>query len=586
MLHDAPNLNQFWADLIVEELIRNGIHQFFVAPGSRSTPLAVAIHRNPQAEARLHYDERGLAFAALGYARATGKPAAWVTTSGTAVANGLPAVVEASNDRVPMLLLTADRPPEVRDTDANQTIIQPHIFGDYVRWQFDMPAPTEALRPDFLLSTVDHAISRSLSQSGPVHLNLQFREPLAPDATDFDAARWLQNLNPWYESGEAFESFCWAYPQITGIENLLESTVRGLVVVGKLDPHQVADAEAWLTHLSALGWPILADIGSQLRSFHHPQVMAYFDQILLSGAFKADFMPDTVLQLGSRMTSKRLLEWLGKVRPARYVLIKGHPFRSDPNHQVTMSIETNLAAFVTHLSPDVPQPMRDPSWLSAWQSANAVVTSVLEQQPEALREPLLVRALLEETPASHGVFWGNSMAIRDADMYAPPIGRDVRMAANRGASGIDGLVGTATGFAAGLSAPVTMLLGDLSLIHDLNSLLMVRQSAQPILVVVVNNDGGGIFSFLPIARHQDVFEPYFGTPHGLAFSAAAALFRLPYFAPTSLSEFRQRYVQALASGESALIEIRTNREENWHFHQQLQQSIRQELDAAVQEKRL
>lgn len=582
MKQDTASLNAFWAFLMIEELVRNDVTQFFVAPGSRSTPLTVAIARHPEAQAILHYDERSLAYAALGYARATGKPAVWVTTSGTAVANGLPAVVEASNDRVPLLCLTADRPPELRDTDANQAIDQVQIFGKFVRWFSDLPCPSAEIEPAFVLSSIDHALGRMRSERGPVHLNCQFREPFLPEMPA--PMGFPSSLTAWRNSQEGFDSFQYAYPQITQIRDLLEQSERGLIVVARLDPYQVEVVD-WLEALGALGWPILADLGSQLRFSSHPNIIHHFDQLLLSPFFTGQQVPDTILQIGSRFTSKRLGQWLKTVRPRHYIVVKDHPFRSDPNHQVTMSVETNLAAFVyglTEKESGLGMTLHpETAWLNAWQRANEVVAKTIDTElvhhPKA--EWALARTLSRLLPHKHGLFLGNSMPIRDWDMYAAMTGGWQEVGANRGASGIDGLVAAAAGFAVGLEKPVTLVLGDLSFLYDLNALLILKRIQQPVTVVVINNDGGGIFSFLPIAQVQDVFEPFFGTPHGLSFEAAAALFQLPYAQATTIEDFQTAYQHALAEGVSTLIEFKSNRPQNLQEHQALQQRIKEALAA-------
>ncbi|HRR10146.1 MAG TPA: 2-succinyl-5-enolpyruvyl-6-hydroxy-3-cyclohexene-1-carboxylic-acid synthase [Rhodothermales bacterium] len=578
----TANLNQLWADLMVDELVRNGINHFFIAPGSRSTPLAVAIARHPNTKKTVHPDERGTAFAALGFARATGNPAVWVTTSGTAVANGLPAVVEASNDRVPILLLTADRPPELRETDANQTIRQTGIFGTFIRWAFDMPCPDMSIPAQMVRSTVGYAVSQSTQQKGPVHLNCMFREPLAPQSVPFDHARYLAPLaerptNPVAPIESKMQ---------LGSVSFCGTSKKGLVILGQLGPHTV-DVPTWLDRLSMLNWPILPDIGSQFRLTEHPHLIHYYDQLLLSSAFSEAHKPEVILQIGSRFTSKRLQKWIETIRPQTYVVVKNHPFRSDPAHLVTQNVEADPNTFIHELSAFCGEKYTSPhNWLTSWQAANRKVGTFLEQyldnKPENLSEPFVARTLSRLLPEGHAWFLGNSMPIRDADMYALPASASVAIGTNRGASGIDGLVASTVGFAIGRQQPVTLLIGDVSLLHDLNSLLMVRQSPIPITVVVVNNDGGGIFSFLPISAEADVFEPYFGTPHGRTFSYAARFFDLSYASPQTTEEFESVYQNMTVSGKSGMIEVSTHRKENWVRHQHIQTGILHAIDGFIE----
>ena len=564
--------NQLWAELLVEELIRAGVGLFCLAPGSRSTPLTAAVAANPKARHLIHFDERGTAFCALGYARATGRPAAWITTSGTAVANGLPAVVEASVDGVPLVLLTADRPPELRDTGANQTIPQPSLFGDYVRWRFDLPTPTEAIDPAFVLTTADQAVHRATGRpAGPVHLNCMFREPLAPGAGG--AARIPEALQRWAASEEPYTRYT-APTAVDGIEALVDrvrGVERGLVVAGRLATR--AEGAAAVRLADALGWPLLPDVGSQVRLGAGSAVACPgYDHALGSEAFAAAHAPDAVLHLGGRSTSKRLAQFVARSRPDIFAVVRADPFRFDPNHRVTDRVEADVTAFCDAAAGILGErtPKRS-GWLTAWRAASDAVLATFAAHvdgADALTEPGVARLVAGH--AASGLVLAASMPVRDADVFAAPGGPAPLVASNRGASGIDGTVATAAGFARGLDAPVTLLIGDLALLHDLNSLALLRDPAQPpVTVVAVNNDGGGIFHFLPIAQHEAVFEPYFGTPHGLGFEHAAQLFELAYHRPTTPVELTDMLAEAQRSGASSLIEVRTDRTANRALHADL-----------------
>src|SRR6056297_2674832 len=335
-MSDALDQNRLWADLLVEELVRGGVGLFCLAPGSRSTPLTVAVGSNPRAKHLIHFDERGTAFAALGYARATGRPAAWITTSGTAVANGLPAVVEASVDRVPLLLLTADRPPELRDTGANQTIPQPNLFGEYVRWRFDLPTPTPAIDPAFVLTTADQALHRAMGPpAGPVHLNCMFREPLAPDPPDIPAEmpdglqRWASSDGPYtrYEMPSRVTP-----DDVRAFTDRLRAVERGLIVAGRFATRAEGAAAARLAE--TLGWPLLPDIGSQARLVDSHVACPFYDQVLGSTAFAEAHAPEAVVHLGGRSTSKRLAQFVARSRPHTLAVVRDDPFRFDSDHRV------------------------------------------------------------------------------------------------------------------------------------------------------------------------------------------------------------------------------------------------------------
>jgi 2-succinyl-5-enolpyruvyl-6-hydroxy-3-cyclohexene-1-carboxylate synthase len=577
----APRANLLWAALIVEELVRSGVRFFCVAPGSRSTPLVAALAANERAESLVHFDERGTAFAAVGYARAAGVPAAWITTSGTAVANGLPAVVETATDGVPLILLTADRPPELRQTGANQTIDQPDIFGDYVRWRFDLPAPEEAVDPAMVLTTIDQAVYRARrAPSGPVHLNLMFREPFLPDLDEglgvelAAPARWLTN-------GEPYTRYAATKPSVDSdeVEHLwerLQPVERGLVVAGRLPSRK--QGEAVLRLADTLGWPLLPDAGSQLRlgAEASKNLVPYHDALLASERFKAGHAPEAVLHVGGRAVSKRLERFVAASRPDPYVVVRENPFRLDPGHRVTHSVEADVSAFCAALTEAAERhPLAGAaSWATGWRKASGQVDRHLDRlfaDTKELNEPLVARLVSRHVPDGHALCVASSMPVRDLDTFAATDGALVPVAANRGASGIDGTVATAAGFARGSGRPLTLLVGDLALLHDLNSLAMVRDL--PVVVVVLNNDGGAIFSFLPVAQHKGFFEPYFGTPQGLGFEHAAAMFGLGYEHPGTVSDFVEAYRAACDRKGPTLIEVRTDREENTKLHRRLLSEI-------------
>jgi 2-succinyl-5-enolpyruvyl-6-hydroxy-3-cyclohexene-1-carboxylate synthase len=568
---ETARANRLWAHLIVEELARCGVDFFCVAPGSRSTPLVAALAENPKAKSLVHFDERGTAFAALGYARATGSPAAWITTSGTAVANGLPAVVEAATDGVPMILLTADRPPELRQTGANQTIDQPDIFGDFVRWRFDLPAPSLGVDPASVLTTVDQAVYRAgRSPRGPVHLNLMFREPLIPPPGEGETRADVPKR--WRDTDEPYTRYATTEPAVDEAEvealwERLRPVERGLVVAGRLASRAQGKAVERLA--CSLGWPLLPDVGSQVRLGGDSQNAAFFDVLLADGAFARAHAPEAVLHFGGRALSKRLEGFVARHRPDPYVVVREHPFRLDPGHLATHSVESGIEAFCAALgkaASDRP-PRADAPWAAGWIGASERVGSVLDRAlagRERPDEPLVARLVSREIQEGHGLVVASSMPVRDLDAFAVAGGPSVPVAANRGASGIDGTVATAAGFARGSGRPVTLLIGDLALLHDLNSLAMLR--GLPVTVVVLNNDGGGIFSFLPVSGHGSFFEPFFGTPQGVGFGHAAAMFGLRYEESETTEEFLSAYGDALSSDGPVLIEVTTDRNENVAVH--------------------
>ena len=573
---NPANLNSLWGYLIVEELIRNKINYFVLSPGSRSTPLTVAVARHPQAEKIICYDERGAGFHALGYARATGNPAVLICTSGTAAANYFPAVIEAAVEHLPMIIFSADRPPELRQTGANQTIQQVNLYGEYARWQFDLPCPDEKISPQMLLSTVDQAIYRARrSPCGVVHINCMFREPLAPTQEKFNR-EYLNSVEKWLKSGQLYTHHTGSVhtlqeEELKKLAKLLQKTSRGILVVGKLKSPD--ETQAVMKLAKKLNWAVFADIQSGLRlSTENHNIIHYFDQLILREDWHQGKPWEIVFQIGDRLISKRLLQLIEKSPPQDYILLLNHPSRHDPAHRVTRRLEGDISHICEQLCQKLSQG-KTSTWTKNLQRQSQqmyhTIDDFLFSSPE-INEPALARLISRHIPPQNGLFLASSMAVRLMDMYAMPQAENIVVAANRGASGIEGTIACAAGFAVGLAAPVTLLIGDLACFHDLNSLYLLKYIPQPVIVVIINNGGGGIFSFLPIAQFEDVFETYFATPHQLKFRQAAEMFNLDYYYPQTLAEFASTYQAAIQSQVSTIIEVSTNREESWALQQELQ----------------
>lgn len=562
--------------------MRHGCDTFFVAPGSRCGPLTTAVARHPDATIVRHTDERGLAFAALGHARARRTPAVILTTSGTAAANLYPAVIEAAMDEVPMIVITADRPPELRQASANQSIDQVKIYGDYTRWFADLPCPSPEIDPGFLLSSIGQAVRSAAC--GPVHLNCMLREPLAPDATGEDLSEYLQPLAAWLESDQPYTTIRVARAVLTDSQRseLLEQIhagSRGIIIAGADSAGD--DADALTTLGAALGWPVLDDITAGLR-FTGAGSLAYGspDRYFRSRSFSDSVSCDTVLHLGGRIVSKHVLELIQRQRLRRYIVVSSTRERLDPVHRVTMRVDVDSVSREVRALSSAARLVAAPDWRSLWKNARRVTSEALgrgvETQSE-LNEPAIAQELVSLTPSGWGLFVGNSMPVRDLDQFGQPRDADIIVAANRGASGIDGNLAAAFGFANGARRPVVALIGDLACMHDLNSLRLCAESGYPVIVVVVNNNGSAVFSFLPIAEHEDVFEENFATPHGLEFEAAAGMFGLSYECPSDMRGFGSCFNAALATGRSALIELKTERESNAQLHRQIYTAV----DAAL-----
>jgi len=576
LIKKTTSLNHWWSRLIIEELIRNGIDYFCISPGSRSTPLVTAAAQNPQAKKIIVYDERGAAFHALGYARATQKPAVLISTSGTAVANYFPAVVEAAHSGLPLLILSADRPPELRGTGANQTIDQVKIFGGYIKDQFDLPAPDPAIPARMVLTTVDRMIFSSLkNEPGPVQLNCMFREPLTPgiQATATPSATPLFN---WQKSRQPFTRYHAVQRHIPDdelkkIAALLNATSNGLVILGRATP--LLDKTPLLHFLKKLNWPVFADITSGFRLAQaEPPFVPYFD-LLLSAR---DHKPDVVLHLGNEIVSKRWLQQCEENPPAQYLMINDSAARFDPVHIVSRKYNTPIDDFCKNIVKWIkPKPFtKEAEEIFGFSRRIAEIIKTESENQQHLNGPDLSRILSEMIPPEHGLFLASSLPVREMQRFGLPQGALRAVAANRGASGIDGIVASACGFAVGLKRPVTLLIGDLALLHDLNSLHLLSRIEQPVVIVVNNNFGGGIFHFLPIAEYKELFTPYFATPHTLNFEAAATMFGLAYERVLTKKTLKNTYIKAAALKHSFLIEVQTNREENFIMQQHITEKIK------------
>ena len=586
-INEAPNLNYAWGMLLVEELVRNGVTYFCIAPGSRSSALTAAAAKHPKVKTKIHYDERGLAFHALGYVSVTKRPAALICSSGTAAVNFFPAVVEISKKKLPLIVLTADRPPELQQTGALQTIDQEKLYGSYVRRYINLPAPDVNIKPEVLLTTVDQAVfGASDGMAGPVHINCMFREPLAPEKTGFDASAYLNPVQKWLQSGNVYTEYKTVPPtpdfsRDGELIKILKQTERGVMVVGKLA--SVEEQQAVLKLSDKLNWPLFPDITSGLRTVRHPNVIHYYDQVLLSNTFLENFRIGTVLHLGGRITSKRWYEWVEKAHPDHYITVLNHPLRNDPLHRVTHRVKAKIGDFAGSLLQAVESAHEEDHLLflqTTSESIGRIIDSIMDEW-KAVNEIGTARALSRWISDGHGLFLANSMAVRELDMYAAQTGTSPVIGGNRGASGIDGIIASACGFARALEKPTTLLIGDLAFLHDLNSLIMTRELNDPLVIVVINNNGGGIFSFLPIGNSDmaaDIFEPCFGTPHGLEFSKAADMFGLNYTAPGTMEHFTDAYETALQDRISTIIEVKTERKENHGMHLFVQEKIRNAVD--------
>lgn len=575
--------NSLWAHAIVEELVRLGVTYFIVSPGSRSTPLVAAIARNEKAKCKIVYDERGAGYRAVGYARATGKPAAVVTTSGSAVSNLLPAVTEASRGCVPMIVLTADRPYELVRNGSNQTMEQGGIFGEFSRYSYELECPKKKHPVQHVIWAVDEAYTAATDEHrGPVHINCRYAEPLEPvgvvdySGLDEGVQRWRAGDKPllyMYEKPKLRKK------KLSDLAKKINGTSRGMVLVGEL--WSAGECEAVKGLIARLGWPVYADITSQLRlSVDGAGVYRYFDQELLSDEFNEKARPDFVLHIGGRITSKRVPQFFGENRPEDYVVLKNTPDRYDPSGATKELICTDVEEACTLLAGLVEKKRRT-GFGVFYDLMSSQAGGVIEEMVDdcsLLSEAFIARQLSKMIGDDSSLFLSSSMPIRDMDLYAVGGRGNVKTASNRGLSGIDGVVSSAMGFAEGSESETTLLIGDLAFIHDVNALSGLRHMEQPLVIVVVNNGGGGIFHFLPISEYESIFEEYFAAGHEFSFDGAAKTFNVDYYKAVDKAGFVEAYRTAVSNGGAAIIECATDRVANLKMRRAMKAKI---LEAVV-----
>ena len=565
-------LNVAWASRFVAALHAAGVRDAVLCPGSRSAPLALAFDRSP-IETHVSLDERAAGFFALGLAKASRRPVALVCTSGSAAANFFPAVVEASSARVPLILATADRPPELRDTGAPQTIDQIKLYGDLVRWFVEVGAPEDSRAlMDYIASLGTRAAAESWRPpAGPVHLNFAFREPLLPEPDSMPPVS-----APIPECHVAPEATRPSRRSIERLAKTARSLRRGLIVCGP-DDNGAGFARAIGRLSQATGYPVLADPASQIR--YGSNFLGAYDAFLRAPSLAERLGPELVIQFGAALTSKAYHTYIARHPGTAHVLVDPAAEWRSPARRAREVIaadpeETALALAETMEGTADPLPSWREELTRAEHAARAILARHVEG--EGITEGSLFPALLEGLPENGILFVGNSMPIRDLDAFVPVFPRRIRVLANRGANGIDGVVSSALGASAASDAPLLLVTGDLSFHHDLNALHMAREERVAATIVVVNNDGGGIFSFLPAARHE-AFERYFGTPHGLTFEHAAALYGVPHARANTWSDLTRRAGESLRSRTTEVIEIRTDRAENRAWHQSVWDDVVQSL---------
>ena len=540
--------NRVWSKVLLETLVRQGVQHFCIAPGSRSTPLtleAVALQNASKARCYAHFDERGLGFFALGIAKSVQQPVAVIVTSGTAAAELYPAIIEARQSGVNLIVLTADRPPELWECGANQAIQQQNMFADYPVAAINLPKPATDYAAQWLIATVEQACFKQRQCPGVVHINVPFAEPLYDtDPAQIDNHPWLASIQRWLSQNKPWQQHPEAQQEVLMHEHWDNwRTKRGVIVAGQLSPEQAMGINSWA---NTMGWILLTDIQSGVEP-----TTPYADIWLANQTVRQKLLQaDIVIQFGSRFISKRINQFLNEFNGEFWVVEAGQN-DVDPYHH-------NLTRFnaKAHHWLRAHPPLRQKPWLLEPLALSKFCAGFIEQQVGGnLNEASLAHHIERVLPYNGILFLGNSLFVRLVDALTKlPEGYPIYT--NRGASGIDGLLATAAGIAVGRDQPLVAMIGDTSTLYDLNSFALFKNVNQPTIIFVINNNGGAIFDMLPV--DEEVKEQFYRLPHNSDFSQVAAMFDLKYAHPYTWADLSSVLKQAYARRKTTLIEIKTN----------------------------
>lgn len=561
---NTSTFNRTWARVVLNSVCRYGVKHFCIAPGSRSTPLTLeALHLQTQgiAECHSHFDERGLGFFALGLAKATDEAVAVIVTSGTATANLFPAIIEASLSHHKLIVLTADRPPELIGCGANQAIQQQGLFADYPVATLNLPKPSQVFNANWLVSVVEQACNQQAQKGGVVHINAPFAEPLyEADENAIANDPWLAPITRWLSQPKAK----WLDLQATQQDVLMHEnwdywrTKRGVVVVGKLPSAQGMGLAKWA---ETLGWCLISDVQSGIEAS-----LPYADIWLSNKTVEQRLLQaDIVIQFGSQIVSKRVNQFLESFKGECWLVEEHQDYLNPFSHHQTRFIAK--AHHFTRVHP----PLRQKPWLLEPLALSNFCETFIEQQVGGnLNEASLAHHIERVLPPNSNLFLGNSLFVRLVDALCKlPEGQVVYT--NRGASGIDGLIATVAGIAKGNGLPTVAVIGDVSALHDLNSVALLSQINQPTILFVINNNGGAIFDMLPIDSKAK--EKFYRLSHNLEFSQIATMFGLEYLRPYTWADLGTKLKQAYARKGVTIVEIKVNEQEGSSLYKSLLEQI-------------
>ncbi len=589
---DFRNTNTLWASILAETLQRLGLTTAVICPGSRSAPLTIAFAQNNKIETIPILDERSASFFALGIAKKSGLVTALICTSGTAAANFYPAIIEARESRIPLLIFTADRPPELRDCHAGQAIDQVKIYANYPNWQAELAIPAACLGMlGYLRQTIVYAWDRSqFPTPGPVHLNIPFRDPLVPISdiavealkTQFDMEDFFAGLEP-IVAGET--STPPSPPLLRGgVGSAIEQwqkCSRGIIIAGVAQPQfaeKYCRAIAQISQL--LNWPVLAEGLSPLRNYAqlNPHLISTYDLILRNRELADKLTPEIALQIGDLPTSKELRNWLEKTKPKRYIIDPSH-HNFDPLHGKTTHLRTSPENLATAISFHVPpltkgglggvQTSPSHEYLQLWHNTETQVRQTIDQNFAAINniiEPKVSWLLSQILPAKTPIFISNSMPVRDVEFFWKPNNLEIKPFVNRGANGIDGTFSTALGVAHRNQSSI-LLTGDLALLHDTNGFLINNKFVGHLTIILINNNGGGIFEMLPVAKFDPPFEEFFATPQHINFAQLCATYGVEHQKIDDWEQLKEK-LSFLPNNGIRVLELATDRRADAKWRQE------------------
>jgi 2-succinyl-5-enolpyruvyl-6-hydroxy-3-cyclohexene-1-carboxylate synthase len=546
-----------------DELARCGMTDACTSPGSRCSPLVLALAAEERLRCHSHIDERCSGFFALGMAKASGRAIAVVCTSGTAAANLLPAVIEAHEARVPLVILTADRPPELRQVGAGQAIDQLKLYGSAAKWFFEVGTHRATPERARWMRTLACRAYWTATQGRPgvVHLNWPLREPLVPDGPVPAPAPGRAGRRPWVLRRELPPDLD---AGARALGTLLEGASRAVVVAG------ATSSGAAASFAERAGLPLLADPLSGAR--RGAAAIAHYDHLLGHEAFAEAHQADAVIRIGDLPTSKPLRQWLARQADSCQIMLDPDAAWQDPDGVLSDSVPLHPE---TLMSLDVGEIKKEDGWLDSWVKADARASEAIDATLDAetgLTEPWVARELGRRLPAEATLCVASSMPIRDVESFFEARDEGPRVLSNRGANGIDGTVSAAYGAAATGNGPTVLLIGDVALAHDIGGLMAARRLGLALTIVVLNNDGGGIFEFLPVARAREIFEEHVATPHGLDFAHACELYGIRHHRATDRTGFGEALASAL-KGAGGMIEISTQRKANLALHRRARAAV-------------